>query len=150
MMISPTMRAAFSRANTTPSSLFSHPSITSLNIPSISFPIAASARNTARSIMAKATILSTCSEAEIYWLIHPVTILAKRADAHIPAMMEMMEMACAMKPFLIPCTIAGIKHIKRMISNVFIFLVKIVYLQIEFPRRDFVNAKIGNYFQNRI
>ena len=93
IMTSPTMRPVLSSANTTPRSLFSQPSITSLITPSSIFPSAASTRNTSTRIKAKATSLSTCPDAVMYCAIQPDTTSAKCAEAQIPRMMDIMETA---------------------------------------------------------
>ena len=117
----------FNRENTIPKSLFSHPSITNLNIPSRSFPISPRMMNTTMRISAKDTILSTCSDAVMYCASQSPTIFANLADAHTPAKSEMMDMAWEIKPFLSPWMMAGIRQIKIMISKIFIYP-KILYI----------------------
>ena len=121
----------FARENATPSSRFSHPSMISLMIPSSALPINPSTRNTARRISANAVSLSACSEAVIYWASHTPTAFANFADAQTPAMREIIDIACDMNPFRMPCMIAGTRQIKIMISNIFINTLKCVYLRIE-------------------
>ena len=131
IITSPTISPALISENTTPRRRFSHPSMISLTVPSRSFPTKVRTAITAMKMRANATIFITCSEPWIYCPSHPLTIVAKRNDSHTPAMMDMMAITWEIKPFLKPCTTAGTKQIKRMISNMFIFLVKIVYLQFE-------------------
>ena len=146
MISNPTMSPVFISANTTPSSLLSQPSMTSLNMPSSSFPTAASTRNTTTRMSAKATTFSTCSDAVMYRPTHALTTSANLADVQMPAMIDMIDIAWAIKPFLMPCMSAGIKQIKRMISSMFIIALKCLYLRINIPKREFPIAKIGNKF----
>ena len=131
MITRPTINAVFRRANATPSSLFSHPSITSFMVASITFPNAPNTRNTRIIINANATSSRTCVDAVIHCPIHPLAIEAKRADIHTPRISDTIEITCEMKPFLIPCTTAGMKHIKRMMSIIFINHLKVVSLRFE-------------------
>jgi hypothetical protein len=71
-------------------------------------------------ISAKATIPSTFSEAWMYWPIHVAKIDANSNDTHTPAMSDTIEITWLIKPFLMPFTKAGMKHIKRMMSTMLI------------------------------
>ena len=113
---------ALARAKTSPRTLLTQPSVTSLNIPYKSFPTSHNMINTAMRMRVKDIILRTWSEADIYWVIHSLTIAENLDDAHTPKMMDIRDIACDMKPFLKPWIIAGTKQIKRMISKMFIFL----------------------------
>ncbi len=146
MMTSPTMSAVFRRAKTTPRSLLSQPRSTKLNIPSRALPRRPSRKNTTMRIRANATTFITCSDAVMYCATQAATTSANLADAQMPTIMEIMEIAWAMKPFLMPWTRAGMKQIKRMISRMFIFALKCLYLQIQISQRDFLIAKIDNNF----
>ena len=58
--------------------------------------------NVTMRIMANEMILRTCSDAVMYSASHSPTTLANFADAQTPAMRDIIEMACDMKPFLMP------------------------------------------------
>ena len=120
MIASPTIRLVLRRANISPRNLFSHPRLTSLNMPSSIFPMAARSRNATTRIRANETSFNTCSDAVMYCATHADTMSAKCADAQMPAMMDTIEMTWAMKPFLRPWKTAGMKQIKRMISTMLI------------------------------
>ena len=122
----PRMRTVFTSAKTVPRSLFIHPRKAKLRIDSSSLPMSPSARNTAMSISENATILRTCSDAVMYCAIHAVTLPANCADAQIPTIRDIIEIACEMKPFLRPCIRAGIRHIKIMASMIFIYILKMI------------------------
>ena len=96
------MREHLRSENTAPSSLFSHPSITILNKPSISFPATVSAAATPMSINAKATTLSTCSEPCIYCDSHMLAAVENRKERYTPARIETIAITWAMNPFLSP------------------------------------------------
>ena len=128
---SPSPRMHLISDNATPSSLLSQPSMMTLMMPSSSLPRSPRTTNTATRMSAKAVSLRTCSDAVIYSASQAPTMLANFADAHTPAIREIIDMACDMKPFLMPWKIAGIRQIKIMISNIFINTLKCVYLRIE-------------------
>ena len=77
-------------------------------------------------ISANAIILRICSDAVMYCDIHSVTMFANRAEAQMPATIEMIEIAWEMKPFLSPCIMAGMRAIKIMASKMFINLLKMI------------------------
>jgi len=67
----------------------------------------------------------------MYCPIHPLTRVADLKDSHTPAMIDMMAMTWEMNPLRNPWTNAGTKQIKRMISSMFIIVLKCLYLQFE-------------------
>jgi hypothetical protein len=69
--------------------------------------------------------------------IHPLTVSVNLAAVQMPAIIEMIDIAWAMNPFLRPCMMAGTKQIKRMISSMFIIALKCLYLRINIPEWDF-------------
>ena len=131
MKISPRINNALIRENAAPISLLIQSSMTSLRIFSRIRAIRPRIRNTPMRMIANDTTLRTCSEAVRYSESHAPTRLANLAEAHTPAMIDMMDIACDMNPFLKPCINAGMRQIKIMISNIFINTLKCVYLRIE-------------------
>ena len=127
----PRMRRHLNTENTTPRSLFIHPRSTRLNIFSNNLPTSPRIRNTTIMIRAKAITFSTCSDAGMYWVRISHTKVVNLADAHTPASIDTIEIACEMNPFLSPCTMDGTRHIKIMISSMFIIPRKFVYLRIK-------------------
>ena len=125
-IIIPMIRNAFNSENSRPSNLLIHPSVTIFNMDSSSFPSSPRMIHTTTRIRANAMILRICSEAVIYCDTHAVTRFANRAEAQMPAMIEIIEIAWEMKPFLSPCIMAGIRAIKIMASKIFINLLKMI------------------------
>ena len=82
-------------------------------------------------IVANAITMISCSEAAMYFVSQLPTRSVNLDEAHTPTIIEMNEMACEIKPFLIPCITAGIRQIKSMMSKMFINTLKCVYLRIE-------------------
>ena len=80
-----------------------------------------------------------------YCAIHALTAVENRAESQTPAISEMMAITCDMNPLRNPCTNAGTIQIKRMISKMFIFLVKIVYLQFEKSGHPKPDTKIDKF-----
>ena len=72
---------------------------------------------TAMNISANEITLRTCSDPSMYWVSQILAGAVNRAETQTPAMMEMMAMTCDMNPLRRPCTRAGTKQIKRMISD---------------------------------
>ena len=146
IMTRPTMRPAFTSERAIPRRRFSQPSIMSFTVPSSSRPSIARTAMTAMNISANEITFRTCSDPSMYWASHVLAGAVNRAETHTPAMMEMMAMTCDMNPLRRPCTRAGTKQIKRMISTMFIIALKCLYLQFEKSGLD-PDAKIDNYFQ---
>ena len=110
--IRPITSSHFKVANNAPSTLFNHPSITSFITFSNNLPKRTRSMMTIMNINAKAAILRTCSEHVMYCASHLHTNPANLADAHTPRISEIIEMACEINPFMIPCIMAGIRHIR--------------------------------------
>ena len=125
-IISPIIRTAFNNEKSRPSSLLIHPSITIFRIDSRSLPRSPRTMKTMTRISANAIILRTCSDAVMYCDTHSVTMFANRAEAQMPAIIEIIEIAWEMKPFLSPCIMAGMRAIKIMASKMFINLLKMI------------------------
>ena len=90
---SPMISNAFNSANSSPSNLLIQPSVTILKIDSSSFPRSPRAMKTVTRISVNAIILMISSGAVMYFDTHSTAMFANLADAHMPAMMEMMEIA---------------------------------------------------------
>ena len=131
IMASPVISPACRNESITPRVLFSHPSITRSKMPSRSFPARFMAMITATSIRAKDVTFSTCSEPCMYWASQVLVADENLNESHAPTMMDTMAMTCDMNPLRYPCTTAGTKQIKRMISSMFIIALKCLYLPIE-------------------
>ena len=120
MDMTPRISMHLSIAKRTPNSLLIHPKVASLTSASMALPRSMRPTMTATSIMTKAMSLRVCSEMVMYWDSQPPKRSANVADAHTPMMIDMIETNWAMKPFLMPCITAGTRHIKIMMSNMFI------------------------------
>ena len=129
--ISPKISTPFMMAKTAPSIRLTHPSMTSLRMPSIIRASSPRMMNVTARMMANAVTLRTASDAVMYSASWVPKGAENLAAAHTPAMMDIMEFAWDMNPFLMPCTRAGTRQIKIMISNIFINTPKCVYLQFE-------------------
>ena len=116
----PRIRRHFATEKHIPASLLIQFSVTSLMTLSNTLPISPSTTNTAIIISTKATIFNVCSGALIYSASNWLAITANRTEAHTPNTMDAMEITCDIRPFLSPCMTAGIRHIKIMISSIFI------------------------------
>ncbi len=144
--ISPRIRIVLANAKTRPRILFTHPSMMAPRSDSISLPMAESASDTPTRMTAKDISLSACSDTLMYFAIHSPTTFANCDESQIPRTIDAIEITWEMKPFLRPWMIAGMRHIKIMISRMFIILLNLVYLRIEIFGAYVPTAKIGKYF----